>query len=71
MELRSFARVLAERQGGVHLKPGKAYRKVLTREQVIKAFGEVPSYAVRYGLRISVTPLKDGNYEIVVTKERG
>jgi len=71
MDLRSFANVIADKQGGIYLRPGKSYRKVLTREQVIKAFGEVPEYTIRYGLVISVTPLSNGQYEIIVRKERG
>jgi len=70
MDLRSFADVLSSRQGGIYLKPGKSYKKVLTRAQVIKAFGEVPDYTVRYGLVISVTPLSDGRFRVVVRRER-
>jgi len=71
MELRTFATVLATRQGGIYLKPGKSYRKILTRDQVIKAFGDVPEYTVRYGLLISVTPLTNGRFEVVVRREKG
>ena len=70
MDLRSFADVLASRQGGIYLKPGSSYKKVLTRDQVIKTFGEVPDYTVRYGLAILVTPLSDGRFRVVVRRER-
>ena len=70
MNMRNFADILAKRQGGIYLKPGKSYKKVLTRDEVSEIFGEIPDYTVRYGLVISVTPLSSGRYELVVRRER-
>jgi len=71
MNLKGFADVLATRQGGIYLKPGKTYRRVLSRAEVVKAFGGVPEYTVRYGLSISVNRLDEDSYEVVVKRIRG
>jgi len=71
MELRSFAQVLASKQGGIYLKPGKSYRRVLTRQEVVEIFGEVPEYSIRYGLSISVNKLSEDSYEVIVKKTGG
>jgi hypothetical protein len=70
MDLRSFADVLASRQGGIYLKPGKPYRRVLKRQEVIEIFGGVPEYSVRYGLAILINKLDDDNYEVLVTRTK-
>ena len=70
MNLRSFANVLTGWQGGINVKPGKAYKKELTRDEVMEIFGEVPECTVRYGLVISVTLQKNGNYKLTVKRER-
>ncbi len=70
MNIRSFAEVLADRQGGIEIKPGKLRSKMLTRDEVMEIFGEVPEYTVRYGLVISVTLQKNGNYKLTVRGER-
>jgi len=70
MNIRSFAEVLADRQGGMEIKRGKLRSKMLTRDEVMKIFGEVPEYTVRYGLVISVTSQKNGNYTLTVRRKR-
>ena len=40
MDLRSFAALLAKRQGGIRLKPGHSCRVRLTAEDVKKIFGD-------------------------------
>jgi len=54
MNLRNFANVLADRQGGINIRPGQIKSKELTREQVIKIFGEIPERSIQYGYVISV-----------------
>jgi len=70
MDLRSFSEILARRQGGIYLRPGRSYRRVLTREEVIEIFGGVPDYTVRYGLSISISKLSDESYEVVVRRTK-
>jgi len=70
LNMRNFADILASKQGGIYLKPGRAYKRVLSRAEVIEIFGDVPEYSVRYGLRISVNKLDDDNYEVTVKRSR-
>ena len=70
MNMRNFADLLADKEGGIYIKPGKSRSKMLTRDEVMEIFGEVPNYSVRYGLIISVVLQKDGNYKLTVRRER-
>jgi|AntAceMinimDraft_12_1070368.scaffolds.fasta_scaffold224241_2 hypothetical protein len=71
MNIRSFAEVLADRQGGIQTKANRVYKKELTRDEVMEIFGEVPEYSIRYGLIISVTLQREsGKYELAVKEER-
>jgi len=70
MNIRSFAEVLADRQGGIYIKPGKTYKKELTRDEVLKAFGEVPEYTIQYGFVISVQYVENDKYVVTVRRER-
>ncbi|MBW2646203.1 MAG: hypothetical protein JRE23_08510 [Deltaproteobacteria bacterium] len=69
MNLRNFANVLADRQGGINIRPCQVKSKELTREQVIKIFGEVPECSIQYGYVISVSVMKNENYKVVVRRE--
>ena len=71
MNLRSFAKVLAERQGGVHLRPGRSISKELPAEDVKRIFGDVPSAIAAYGVIITLKRLDNGNYRITVRMEEG
>ncbi|RLB07072.1 MAG: hypothetical protein DRG59_06920 [Deltaproteobacteria bacterium] len=71
MDLRSFAKVLAERQGGVQLRPGRSISKELPAEVVKNIFGDVPSAIAAYGVIITLRPLDNGNYKITVRMEEG
>ena len=70
INFKTFSDVLAKRQGEVYLKPGKVYKRILTREEVIDIFGEVPNYTVRYSLSISINKLNDERYEVVLKRGR-
>ncbi len=64
MNLRSFAEILAQRQGGIRLKPGQSCRVRLTGDDVKRIFGEdVVGYASEL-LTITVQYLP-GNEAIV------
>ena len=59
MDLRSFAALLAQRQGGVRLKPGQSCRVKLTGADVQRIFGEdTVAYASEF-LTISIQYLPD------------
>jgi len=45
-------------------------KRILTREEVIDIFGEVPNYTVRYSLSISINKLNDERYEVVLKRGR-
>ena len=70
MNIQSFAEVLADRQGGIYLKPGKTYKKELTHNAVMEIFGEVPEYTIRYGFVISVERMEDDKYVVAVRREK-
>ena len=69
MNMRSFASILADREGGIYLEPGHTRSNELTGLQVEKIFGEIPVISVQYGYTVSVHALKNGNYEVVVRRE--
>lgn len=64
--LKSFAEVLASRQGGVGLKPGRSYKTVLTEAQVREIFGEIPTARVAYGVFFNLQQVRNGEYEVTV-----
>jgi len=70
INFKSFSEVLVKRQGGINLKPGCSLTTELTEEEVKAIFGGIPNYTVRYGLLISVTPLNNGCYKVVVKRGR-
>jgi len=70
MNIGSFAEVLADRQGGIKIELGKVYKKELTRNEALKAFGEVPQYTIQYGLAISVRHLESDRYMVTVKREK-
>lgn len=64
MDLRSFAAILAQRQGGVRLKPGHSCRVRLTAEDVKRVFSEgTLAYASEF-LTITIEHLS-GNEAII------
>ena len=62
--LRGFAEILAEMQGGVRLKPGRSYRTVITEAQVREIFGGIPAARAGYGLIFNLKDLGNGEFEI-------
>ena len=69
MNIRSFAKVLADRQGGIHIKPGHTRSHVLTEKKVLEIFGEIPEYSIQYGFIISVKRVEDNKYIVIVKRE--
>ncbi|MBW2646503.1 MAG: hypothetical protein JRE23_10045 [Deltaproteobacteria bacterium] len=70
MNIRGFAEVLADRQGGIYIKPGQAHSHVLTKKKVLEIFGEIPTYSIQYNYVISVSGLEDDMYQVVVKREK-
>ena len=70
MNMRSFASILADREGGIEIKPEQSRSKILTRDEVMEIFGEVPNYSIRYGFTISVVLQKGDKYKLTVRRER-
>ena len=68
MNIRSFANVLADRQGGIYIKPGQTRSHVLSKEKVLEIFGEIPKCSIRYNYVISVSELEDHMYRVVVKR---
>lgn len=69
MNLRSFAEILASRQGGVNLKPGHSITKELSADQVKEIFGHIPAAVSGYGVTITVRPTAKGTYRLTVNME--
>lgn len=67
--LRSFSNILAERQGGVRLKPGRSYVRDLTEAQVKEIFGDIPAAVATSYVTITVREIKPGMYQIVARIE--
>jgi len=70
MNIRSFAEVIADTQGGIHIKPGHSRSHVLTRERVMEIFGEIPECSIQYGYTISVSKLENDMYRVIVRREK-
>ena len=65
MNLKNFVDILNLREEK-EIKPWRPHKKIVTREEVMEIFGEVPDYTVRYGLAVLVTPLSDGRFRVTV-----
>jgi len=70
MDIRSFANVLSSWHGEISIKPGQARTKELTEEQVLKIFGVIPKRSIQCGYVITVSAMTNGNYKVVVRRER-
>ena len=68
MNTRSFAEVLAGRQGGIYIKPGQTRSHLLSKEKVLEIFGEIPKYSIQYNYSISVSNLENHMYRVVVKR---
>jgi len=69
MDLRSFAEILAKRQGGIKLKPGRSITKELSGKEVRDIFGYIPSAVAAYGVVITIKPIANGRYRVTVRME--
>ncbi len=69
MDLRSFTEILAKRQGGVRLKPGRCVSKDLTGDEVERIFGSKPAAYVAHGLMIAIRRIGNDRYRVTVTRE--
>jgi len=68
MDLKSFAALLAQRQGGVSLKPGHSCRVKLTGEEVKRIFGEdTVAYAGEL-LTITIDYLSDNEAIVLIRR---
>jgi hypothetical protein len=67
--LRTFAQILAERQGGISLKPGRTYVRELTEDQVIAIFGDIPAAVATPYVTINFREIKPGVYQLVARLE--
>jgi len=68
MDLKSFAALLAQRQGGVRLKPGHSCRVKLTGEEVKRIFGEGAVAYASETLTITIDYLPDDEASIEIRR---
>jgi hypothetical protein len=66
MTSRSFAKLLAEWQGGVKLEPGKPFVRHLTGDQLKVIFGYIPAAVSMENLLITCQKVKDDLYKLVI-----
>jgi len=67
LNLRSFAEILAEMQGGIRLQPGRSYVFEFTEEQIKKIFeGEIPAALAIGNVILTIRRTKTGTHRIVV-----
>jgi hypothetical protein len=69
LNLRSFAQILAEQQGGVRLKPGKTYVRELTEAQIREIFGDIPAAVATSYVTINVREIKPGIFQLLARLE--
>jgi hypothetical protein len=66
MTSRSFAKLLAEWQGGVRLEPGRPFIRYLTGDQVKQIFGYIPAAVAMDNLLITCRKIKPDLYKVVI-----
>jgi hypothetical protein len=66
MNSRSFAKLLAEWQGGVRLEPGRPFSRILTEDQVKQIFGYIPAAVAMENLLITCRIIKPGLYRLTI-----
>jgi hypothetical protein len=66
MTSRSFAKLLAEWQGGVKLEPGRPFVRYLTGEQLKVIFGYIPAAVAMDDLVITCQKVKPDLYKLVI-----
>lgn len=68
-DLRNFSQILAERQGGIRLKPGRSYVFELTESEVLEIFGSIPVAVATSYVTVRVREFKPKNYRIMIKLE--
>lgn len=69
MDLRSFSDILAKRQGGVKLKPGRPVVLDMTAEEVRKVFGSIPAAVTAYGVTVMIWRIGNDSYKVKIKLE--
>ena len=69
IDLRSFSEILAKRQGGVKLKPGRPVVLDMTAEEVRKVFGSIPAAVTAYGVTVMIRRIGNDSYKVKIKLE--
>jgi len=69
LNMKSFAEVLASRQGGVHLKPGRPVILEMTETEVRKVFGYIPAAVCAYGVTVMIRNTGEKSYNVKIKLE--
>jgi len=70
MDLRSFAKILAERQGGVRLKPGRPVVLDMRAEEIERIFGSIPSAVTAYGVTVLIRRVGKDSFKVKIKLEK-
>jgi len=66
MNLKSFSEVLAKKQGGIRLKPGRPVVLDMTAEEIKKVFGSIPTAVAAYGLTVMIRKVGKDSFKVKV-----
>jgi len=69
LNMRSFAEILASRQGGVRLDPGRSITRDLTGEEVERIFGSKPAAYAAHDLIITLRNVGKDHYRMTIKRE--
>ena len=69
LNMRNFADILASRQGGVRLDPGRSITRDLTGEEVERIFGSEPAAYAAHGLIITLRKIGKDRYRMTIKRE--
>jgi len=69
MDLRSFSEILAKRQGGIRLKPGRPVVLDMTTEEVERVFGSIPAAVTAYGVTVMIRRIGKDSYKVKIKLE--
>ena len=68
MRPKNFADVLAQWQGGIDLKPGRSYVKILTKAEVLKIFGGIPTALTIGNTLVNLQEIKPEMFKLTARK---